>query len=196
MLTIGRVLAVPLLIPLFYHPASWSGVTSAAVFVIAALTDWLDGYLARKMKLMSAFGAFLDPVADKLMVAASLLLLCTFPPTAGPGAAYRWLTAVASIAIIGREIAMSALREWAATASPEAREAVAVSSLGKIKTAAQMVAITLLLLTRDGSFGGGAGFLALAGYVLLYVAAALSLWSLFEYIRCVWDFLAPSSPKK
>ncbi|CAN1257865.1 CDP-diacylglycerol--glycerol-3-phosphate 3-phosphatidyltransferase 1, chloroplastic [Linum perenne] len=187
-LTLGRVAAVPLLIATFYVD-SWFGRTATtSIFIAAAITDWLDGYLARKMKLGSAFGAFLDPVADKLMVAATLVILCTKPlevPMLGP---VSWLLTVPSIAIIGREITMSAVREWAASQDSKLLEAVAVNNLGKWKTATQMIALTILLATRDGGVGGP-GVLVASGVVLLYISAGLSVFSLAVYMSKIWKVL-------
>lgn len=151
------------------------------------MTDWLDGYLARKMGSSTEFGAFLDPVADKLMVATTLVLLCTRPPIAALAKVGPWLLPLPAVAIIGREITMSALREWAASQGGDVHKAVAVNSLGKWKTAAQMVALTLLLAGRDG--GGGVA-LGAAGVSLLYISAGLALWSLAVYIRSMWNRLA------
>nr|PNR45039.1 hypothetical protein PHYPA_014810 [Physcomitrium patens] len=151
-LTLARVAAVPALLAVFYCEEKWATTAGATIFVVAAVTDWLDGYLARKMGSSSEFGAFLDPVADKLMVATTLVLLCTRPPVAALAKVGPWLLPVPAITIIGREITMSALREWAASQGGDVRQAVAVNSLGKWKTAAQMVALTLLLAGRDGGY--------------------------------------------
>ncbi|CAA0821209.1 CDP-diacylglycerol--glycerol-3-phosphate 3-phosphatidyltransferase 1- chloroplastic [Striga hermonthica] len=149
-LTICRVAAVPLLVYTFYVESWWGPNATVGIFLAAATTDWLDGYLARKMKLGTQFGAFLDPVADKLMVAATLILLCTRPFEAGMFGQAPWLLTVPAIAIIGREITMSAVREWAASKDKKLLEAVAVNNLGKWKTASQMTALTILLAARDG----------------------------------------------
>ncbi|CAL1374374.1 unnamed protein product [Linum trigynum] len=187
-LTLGRVASVPLLIGTFYID-TWLGRTATtSIFLAAAVTDWLDGYLARKMRLGSAFGAFLDPVADKLMVAATLVLLCTQPlevPMLGP---VPWLLTVPAIAIIGREITMSAVREWAASQNTKLLEAVAVNNLGKWKTATQMIALTILLATRDGGVGGHGAFVA-SGVGLLYISAGLSVYSLAVYMSKIWKVL-------
>lgn len=148
-LTIGRVAAVPLLVGTFYMNSRWGTTATTGIFIAAAITDWLDGYIARKMRLDSAFGAFLDPVADKLMVAATLVLLCTQPLEVPMFGQVPWLLPVPAIAIIGREITMSAVREWAASQSSKLSEAVAVNNLGKWKTATQMIALTMLLVARD-----------------------------------------------
>ncbi|KAI5424525.1 Phosphoenolpyruvate carboxylase 4 [Lathyrus oleraceus] len=150
-LTLGRVAAVPLLVATFYLDG-WQGtVATTTIFIAASVTDWLDGYIARKMNLKSSFGAFLDPVADKLMVAATLVLLCTRPLDVGLFAQAPWLLPIPAIAIIGREITMSAVREWAASQDSKLLEAVAVNNLGKWKTATQMTALAILLATRDSS---------------------------------------------
>ncbi|KAL3370215.1 hypothetical protein AABB24_007312 [Solanum stoloniferum] len=181
-LTIGRVAAIPVLVTTFYVDSWWGPTATTGIFIAAAITDWLDGYLARKMNLGTAFGAFLDPVADKLMVAATLILLCTKPLEASLFGQLPWLLTVPSIAIIGREITMSAVREWAASQGGKLSEAVAVNNLGKWKTATQMTALTILLLTRDSSLSGAGTFVA-SGVILLYVSAWLALWSLVVYMR-------------
>lgn len=187
-LTLGRVAAVPLLVFSFYIDTWWGNTATTSIFIAASITDWLDGYLARKMKQGSAFGAFLDPVADKLMVAATLVLLCTRPLEVGMFGQLPWLLAAPAIAIIGREITMSAVREWAASQNGKLLEAVAVNNLGKWKTATQMTALTILLATRDSSLGGS-GILVASGVGLLYVSAGLALWSLFVYMRKIWRVL-------
>lgn len=187
-LTIGRVAAVPLLVSTFYAESWWGPSATTGIFILAAVTDWLDGYLARKMNLGTQFGAFLDPVADKLMVAATLILLCTRPVEVGIFGQLPWLFTVPAIAIIGREITMSAVREWAASQDKKLLEAVAVNNLGKWKTATQMSALTILLAARDGSLVG-AGALVPSGVVLLYISAWLSLWSLTVYVKKIWKVL-------
>lgn len=187
-LTIGRVAAVPLLVATFYSDSWWGPNAATGIFIAAAVTDWLDGYLARKMKQGTAFGAFLDPVADKLMVAATLVLLCSKPLEAGIFGQASWLLTVPAIAIIGREITMSAVREWAASQDGKLSEAVAVNNLGKWKTATQMTALTILLATRDSSLIG-AGTLVASGVALLYISAWLSVWSLVVYMRKIWKVL-------
>ncbi|KAJ8564920.1 hypothetical protein K7X08_001380 [Anisodus acutangulus] len=177
-LTIGRVAAIPVLVTTFYVDSWWGPTATTGIFIAAAITDWLDGYLARKMNLGTAFGAFLDPVADKLMVAATLILLCTRPLEASVFGQLPWLLTVPSIAIIGREITISAVREWAASQGGKLSEAVAVNNLGKWKTATQMTALTILLLTRDSSLLcslSGAGTVVASGVILLYVSAWLAL---------------------
>ncbi|RDX69101.1 CDP-diacylglycerol--glycerol-3-phosphate 3-phosphatidyltransferase 1, chloroplastic, partial [Mucuna pruriens] len=188
-LTLGRVAAVPLLVATFYMDG-WRGTAATTtIFVAASITDWLDGYLARKMKLKSSFGAFLDPVADKLMVAATLVLLCTRPLGVDVFGQAPWLLTIPSIAIIGREITMSAVREWAASQDSKLLEAVAVNNLGKWKTASQMTALTILLATRDWSHGGGAAIVVGSGVGLLYTSAGLAIWSLVVYMKKIWKVL-------
>ncbi|MBA1263072.1 CDP-diacylglycerol--glycerol-3-phosphate 3-phosphatidyltransferase [Stutzerimonas sp. NM35] len=179
-LTVLRVLLIPIIVLLFYLPFKWSYLAASAVFAIAAVTDWLDGYLARRLKQSTPFGAFLDPVADKLMVAVALVLLVEEH-------ANLWLTLPAAI-IIGREIVVSALREWMAELG--ARAQVAVSSLGKWKTAAQMVAL-IILLANPPLMTIWVG----AGYALLIIAAGLTLWSMVNYLMAAWPHLSPTEKK-
>ncbi len=170
--TLLRIGLIPLIVITFYWGGPWSGPLSAAIFGLAGLTDWLDGYLARKMELTSPFGAFLDPVADKLMVAAVLVMV-----VGGYGSV--WLT-IPAIIIIGREIAISALREWMAEIGQRSR--VAVSYVGKVKTTAQIIALVLLLY-HDPLFGLPIYEIGLAA---LYVAALLTLWSMASYLRAAF----------
>lgn len=187
-LTLGRVAAVPLLVSTFYVDSWWGTTATTSIFIAAAITDWLDGYLARKLGSGSAFGAFLDPVADKLMVAAILVLLCTRPLEISMFERVPWLISAPAIAIIGREITMSAVREWAASQDSKLLEAVAVNKLGKWKTATQMTALTILLVTRDSSLRGAESLVA-CGVVLLYTSAGLALWSLIVYMKKIWKVL-------
>ena len=179
LLTWLRVALIPLVVGVFFLPDHWMtmhdrGLSATTIFIVAALTDWFDGYLARRWNQTSAFGAFLDPVADKLMVAGALLLLVQLGRT----------NAIIAFIIIGREIAISALREWMAQIG--AAKSVAVSSLGKVKTAAQMVAIPMLLYGEPLL-----GFLPtlLLGQRLLDAAAVLTLWSMFYYLRKAWPMI-------
>ncbi|XP_076961028.1 CDP-diacylglycerol--glycerol-3-phosphate 3-phosphatidyltransferase 2-like [Bidens hawaiensis] len=182
MLTIGRVFAIPIIVTTFYLNSRLGTTVTTCIFIAAAITDWLDGYLARKMNLRTAFGAFLDPVADKLMVATTLVLLCTEPPEAAMLGQWPWLLTVPSIAMIGREITMSAVREWAASQGSKLSGAVAVNNLGKWKTATQMTSLTILLAIRDPSFTK-VGLLGASGIGLLYVSAGLAVWSLVVYMK-------------
>jgi len=179
-LTLVRILLIPVFVGIFYIPAPWARLACALVFTAAAVTDWLDGYLARRMGQTSPLGAFLDPVADKLMVAVALVLLVQADPQPA--------LALPAAVIIGREITVSALREWMAELGARAR--VAVSMAGKFKTTAQMIAIIFLIL---GDLPFGIPVYGL-GLVLLYIAAALTLWSMVLYLRAAWPSLtAPES---
>ncbi len=174
-LTLLRIALIPVLAGGFFLPFRSANLLCSALFGLAALTDWLDGYLARRLGQTSAFGAFLDPVADKLMVATALVLLVQAIPTP--------LMATAAAIIIGREIAISALREWMAQLGGQ--EQVAVSMVGKIKTTAQMIAV-LLLLYREPLWG----FPTLEiGLSLLVAAAMLTLWSMLHYLVAAWPLL-------
>jgi len=179
MLTLFRVALIPVFVGVFYLPTSWANGLSAGVFGLAAITDWLDGFLARRLGQTSRFGAFLDPVADKLMVAAVLVLIVEADP--------RPLIAVPAIIIIGREIAVSGLREFMAEIGQ--RATVAVANIGKIKTATQMLAL-LLMLYRDDV---GAFPTYFVGFLLFYVSAALTLWSMVVYLRAAWPIMRPQA---
>jgi CDP-diacylglycerol--glycerol-3-phosphate 3-phosphatidyltransferase/cardiolipin synthase len=185
LLTWLRILAIPLLIAVYYLPPSWATIyerdaAATIIFMVAAFTDWADGYLARRLNQTSAFGAFLDPVADKLMVAAALILLVQLGRT----------DAIVATIIIGREITISALREWMAKIG--ASKSVAVSLLGKIKTFAQMLAIPLLLYYYPFA---GIDTRQL-GTVLIWIAALLTLWSMAYYLRMAWPEIAKRSAEK
>ncbi len=178
-LTLLRIALIPIFVICFYLPVWWAHPLSALLFSVAAVTDWLDGYLARRWEQTSPFGAFLDPVADKLMVAAALVLLVEHNPTRYAGI----YIAIPAIIIIGREIAISALREWMAELG--ARTKVAVSYIGKVKTALQMVAIILLLYRLPV----GQIQVVELGFWLLYIAAVMTLWSGGVYLRAAWPML-------
>ncbi len=185
LLTWLRIVAIPLLIAVYYLPADWAtsyerDLVATLLFCAAALTDWADGYLARRLNQTSAFGAFLDPVADKLMVAAALIVLVQL------GRA----DAIVAMIIIGREITISALREWMAKIG--ASKSVAVSMLGKVKTSAQMLALPMLLF-----YAPLAGFdMKLIGNWLIWIAALLTLWSMGYYLRMAWPEIAKRSAEK
>jgi CDP-diacylglycerol--glycerol-3-phosphate 3-phosphatidyltransferase len=174
-LTLLRIALVPVLVACFYLPYRGTNIAAALLFLLIAATDWLDGWLARRYGMESAFGAFLDPVADKLTVAVVLFLIVQQEPTA--------LMAILGAIIVGREISISALREWMAQIGQSAHTRVA--SIGKIKTVVQMVALTLLLYRHD--------LLGLPVYAigrwLLIAAAVLTLWSGFMYARAAWPHL-------
>ncbi len=172
-LTMCRIVMIPVLVLVFYWQFPKNHLVAAGIFALAAVTDWFDGYLARRLGQMTKFGAFLDPVADKLMVAVALVLLVERHDTI--------LFTLAACVIIGREIVISALREWMAELGK--RTSVAVSYVGKIKTTFQMLAIIGLLAidpVRDESW------LLVLSYFLLYTAAVLTLWSMFIYLRAAW----------
>ena len=182
-LTLFRVLLLPVMVIVFYLPFRGANLTAAIVFVLAGVTDWLDGYLARRLNLTSAFGAFLDPVADKLMIAVTLFLLVQSHRGGWQGI----LMAVTASIIVGREISVSALREWMAQIG--ARSKVKVAFLGKLKTAMQMVALVVLLLQHD------AETLRLyhVGEALLVLAGILTIWSGLDYLRAAWPSLREDS---
>ena len=189
-LTLLRIVLIPVLVLVFYLPYSWTNFAAAFIFVLAAVTDWLDGWIARRYHLYSAFGAFLDPVADKLMVAVSLFLIVQDTPT-------MWMAIWAAV-IVGREIAVSALREWMAELGQ--RATVKVAALGKIKTIVQMVALSCLLYAstpgrqalKDIWMGR---WVFLLGDWLLAIAALLTLWSGIQYLLAAWPILREGEKK-
>lgn len=172
-ITSVRVILIPVLVLVFYLPFEWRYLAAAAIFSIASISDWLDGYLARKWNQYTRFGAFFDPVADKLIVAVALVLLIEEHASV-------WLTIPAMI-IIGREIVISALREWMAELGK--RTSVAVSMIGKLKTTLQMIAIIVLLVDKPDTLAAGLGL------TLLYIAVVLTLWSMVAYLRAAWSEL-------
>lgn len=189
LLTLLRISLIPLLVVFFYLPVSWAHLAAAFLFAIASITDWLDGYLARYLKQSTKLGAFLDPVADKLMVSIALVLIVAEPTfqfvsipstvIAIPAAAI----AIPAAVIVAREIIVSALREWMAEIGKRAR--VAVSSLAKIKTAVQMFALVVLLYCDNTT---PAAFIFI-GYILLYISAVLTIWSMLIYLKAAWSQL-------
>ncbi len=168
-ITLLRIALIPLLTAVFYLPWEYSNLVCTLIFILAGFTDWLDGYLARKLQMETPFGAFLDPVADKLMVACVLVLVVQ--QQASP------YLAIPAAVIIGREITIASLREWMAELGQ--RATVKVSQLAKWKTSAQMVSIGMLLF-RDDLFGIPVNAI---GYGLLYIAAILTLWSMINYLN-------------
>jgi CDP-diacylglycerol--glycerol-3-phosphate 3-phosphatidyltransferase len=183
-LTLFRVLLLPVMVLVFYShdainaiPLRFANVAAVAVFALASLTDWLDGWIARRWHMESAFGAFLDPVADKLMMAVALFLLVQSHPT--------WLLAVTSAVIVGREITVSALREWMAFVGERGR--VKVQWIGKFKTVMQIVAILILLWERDKDATVLRAWKV--GEGLLVFAAVLTIWSGLAYMRAAWPVL-------
>ena len=179
LLTAARLLLVPVLVITFYLPFAWASLVCAAIFAIAAVTDWADGFLARRLSQVSTFGAFLDPVADKLMVSVTLVLLLQRDPML-------WLAIPAAI-IISREIVVSALRELMAELGQ--RATVAVATLGKVKTAAQMTALLLMLYRHDL----GPIPMYWIGSILLYAATVLTIWSMVVYLRVAWPVMISGS---
>jgi CDP-diacylglycerol---glycerol-3-phosphate 3-phosphatidyltransferase len=175
MLTLLRIVLIPVLVLVFYLPYNWTNFAAALIFAFASITDWLDGWIARRYNQYSAFGAFLDPVADKLMVAIALLLTVQKHPTV-------WMALWAAV-IIGREIAVSALREWMAELGQ--RATVKVATIGKVKTIVQMVALVCLLY-QEPVIGLN---IFLIGEWLLAAAALLTLWSGLAYLRAAWPVL-------
>jgi CDP-diacylglycerol--glycerol-3-phosphate 3-phosphatidyltransferase/cardiolipin synthase len=182
LLTWLRILAIPLFVGILYFPEFTDWLTTAeanmvatGIFIVAAITDWFDGYLARRLNQTSAFGAFLDPVADKLMVAAALIVLVEM------GRA----DALVALIIVGREITISALREWMAQIGQA--KSVAVSLLGKVKTISQMIAIPFLLY--DGLLFNVINCRTI-GRILIWVAAILTLWSMFYYLKAAFPRLS------
>ncbi len=188
LLTLARIVMIPVLVLVFYLPYKWSNFASAAVFALAAFTDWLDGWVARRYNLHSAFGAFLDPVADKLMVAVALFLIVQGHPTP-------WMALWAGV-IVGREIAVSALREWMAEIGQ--RATVKVALIGKIKTMAQMFAVLCLLYSvvpgvKPAPWPGDVIFHV--GDWTLAAAALLTLWSGAQYLIAAWPALMADEGK-
>jgi CDP-diacylglycerol---glycerol-3-phosphate 3-phosphatidyltransferase len=189
-LTLLRIMLIPVLVLVFYLPYKWTNFGAAFIFILAAVTDWLDGWIARRYHQYSAFGAFLDPVADKLMVAVSLFLIVQDNPT-------MWMAIWAAV-IVGREIAVSALREWMAGLGQ--RATVKVAALGKIKTIVQMVALGCLLysstpgrIQRSDIWLGEWVFRI--GDWLLAIAALLTLWSGIQYLLAAWPILRADEKK-
>ena len=179
-LTLLRIALVPVLVLFFYLPVPWSNLACAFIFVLAAITDIADGYIARKHGQMSRFGEFLDPVADKLMVATALVLLVQRQEN------HEAVFAIAAAIIVGREITISALREWMSEVGESAL--VSVTWVGKTKTGFQMTAISFLLFDQN------IGWIptAIIGELLLYMAAALTLWSMWIYLQSAWPVISDS----
>ncbi len=183
LLTGLRIVLIPVIVGLFYVPSGWGDILACILFAIAGITDTLDGYFARRMGQVSRLGAFLDPVADKLIVATALVLLVSRNPT--------WYVTLTAAVIIGREIAISALREWMAEIG--SRQKVAVSAVGKFKTIAQIVGLSMMLFHED--------LLGLPiykiGLALTVVAAVLTLWSMILYLRAAWpELVGAGSPRE
>ncbi|MFC3395123.1 CDP-diacylglycerol--glycerol-3-phosphate 3-phosphatidyltransferase [Brenneria rubrifaciens] len=175
LLTLFRVALIPFFVLAFYLPFVWAPIVCALIFVFAAVTDWFDGFLARRWKQTTRFGAFLDPVADKVMVAVALVLVAEHY--------HSWWITLPAATMIAREIIISALREWMAEIGK--RSSVAVSWIGKVKTTAQMMALVALLWRPERLVEG-------AGVIALYIAAILTFWSMFQYLNAArHDLFAP-----
>lgn len=177
-LTSVRILLIPAIVLVFYLPINFAHIGAALIFILASITDWLDGYLARSLNQSTKLGEFLDPVADKLVVAFALIII-----VGEFGSAY---IAIPAAVIVGREIMVSALREWMAEIGK--RTSVAVGRVGKIKTAVQMVSIICLLLYRPDYLL----LIKITGVILLYAAAILTLWSMIMYLKAAWPNLTLS----
>jgi len=177
-LTLMRIVLIPVFIGIFYMPFAGAHTIAAVIFALACLTDLLDGYFARKLKQISPFGAFLDPVADKLLVASTLLLLV--------GTKDIDYIVLPAIVIVGREIVISALREWMAEVG--SRASVAVGYIGKIKTGMQMMALILLI-----AFHPATSIWGVIGFILLYLAAILTIWSMVVYLMIAWPQLTKNT---
>jgi CDP-diacylglycerol---glycerol-3-phosphate 3-phosphatidyltransferase len=185
-LTMVRILVIPIFVLIFYLPISWGHTAAAIIFALACATDWLDGYLARSLKQATQFGAFLDPVADKLMVSIALVMIVAeaqFRFVSGKSAFFSIPTFVITIPaaiIVSREVIVSALREWMAEIGK--RTSVVVSQLGKVKTTVQMLALIVLIYCDPTT----SAFIILIGYILLYIAAILTMWSMVIYLKTAW----------
>jgi CDP-diacylglycerol--glycerol-3-phosphate 3-phosphatidyltransferase len=178
-LTLSRIAAIPLLLICYYLPYSWAHLCAAVLFLLSAITDWLDGYLARSLSQSTPLGAFLDPVADKLVVSTAIVMIVSQQ--------YADHLVIPAVIIIGREIAISALREWMSEMGK--RASVAVTYLGKIKTTTQMIALIVLLWYTKKL----PEWLLYCGEALLYLAALLTLWSMVNYLKVAWKDLTASS---
>jgi len=185
-LTIVRISVIPLLVVFYYLPVPWGHTAAALVFTIASITDWLDGYLARYLRQATKLGAFLDPVADKLMVSIALVLIVAEPTFQFVNVSSvvvtipTFMMTIPAAIIVAREIIVSALREWMAEIGK--RKSVAVSRLGKIKTSVQMITLILLLYCNNTT----PAVLVLTSYILLYISAVLTIWSMLIYLKAAY----------
>ena len=178
-LSLLRILLIPVLLMAYFWLGRYGSIIATGIFIFAAMTDWLDGYLARKWDATTPLGAFIDPVADKLLVGVALLLILQQTPT--------WYILIPVIIIIGREIAISALREWMAEKGE--RNAVRVSAMGKLKTVFQMIAIGCLIFA-DSGYNSLFGLPIFGiGIILLYIAAGLTIASMVQYMQSAWPIL-------
>lgn len=179
LLTFVRIFLIPAVVIVFYLPGKLGHILATIIFALACITDWIDGYLARNLNQMTNFGEFLDPVADKLIISIALILI-----VAEMG---KYYVTIPAMIIIGREIAISALREWMADIGK--RTNVAVSHIAKVKTALQMVAVGTLLFYCPGCTDEGEYNYLIFGLILLYLAASMTLWSMYMYIKTAWPDL-------
>jgi CDP-diacylglycerol--glycerol-3-phosphate 3-phosphatidyltransferase len=191
-LTLLRILVIPIFVVIFYLPFWWAHPVASIIFAAACITDWLDGYLARSLQLATKLGAFLDPVADKLMVSIALVMIVgefQFQFVSVPSAVVNIPSAMLAIPaaiIVSREIVVSALREWMAELGK--RTSVAVSWLGKVKTTVQMLALIVLIYCGPASHA----VTIFIGYLLLYIAAFLTVWTMLIYLKAAWPDLSSS----
>jgi CDP-diacylglycerol--glycerol-3-phosphate 3-phosphatidyltransferase len=185
-LTILRILVIPIFVLVFYLPVSWGHPAAATIFSLACLTDWLDGYLARSLKQATKFGAFLDPVADKLMVSIALVMIVAeaqfqfVSATSKMFALPAFMITIPAAIIVSREVVVSALREWMAEIGK--RTSIVVSSLGKVKTTVQMLALIVLIYCDPTTSAS----IIVIGYVLLYISVILTIWSMVIYLKAAW----------
>jgi CDP-diacylglycerol--glycerol-3-phosphate 3-phosphatidyltransferase len=185
-LTILRILVIPIFVLVFYLPVSWGHPAAATIFALACVTDWLDGYLARSLKQATKFGAFLDPVADKLMVSIALVMIVAeaqfqfVSATAKMFALPAFMITIPAAIIVSREVVVSALREWMAEIGK--RTSIVVSSLGKVKTTVQMLALIVLIYCDPTTSAS----IIVIGYVLLYISVILTIWSMVIYLKAAW----------
>lgn len=186
MLTLFRILIIPFFVLLYYLPIPWAHLTASGLFAIACITDWLDGYLARSLKQSTKFGAFLDPVADKLMVSIALVMIVAerqFQFVSAPSVMVlipAYMITIPAAIIVSRELVVSALREWMAEVGKHT--SVVVSGLGKIKTTVQMLALIVLIACDPTTKTS----IVIIGYCLLYLAAVLTVWSMMLYLKAAW----------
>lgn len=188
-LTLGRLVIIPFFVLVFYFPSRWGHTAASVIFTLACITDWLDGYLARRLQQTTKLGTFLDPVADKIIICIALVLIVGEPQfqfisigNAIFSIPIAMLTIPAAI-IVSREIVVSALREWMAELGK--RTSIAVSYLGKVKTTIQMLALIVLLYCDATT----PPFIVLTGYILFYIAAVLTIWSMMIYVKAAWPEL-------
>jgi CDP-diacylglycerol--glycerol-3-phosphate 3-phosphatidyltransferase len=185
-LTILRILVIPIFVLVFYLPVSWGHPAAAIIFALACLTDWLDGYLARSLKQATKFGAFLDPVADKLMVSIALVMIVAEAQFQSVSISSKmfalpvFMITIPAAIIVSREVVVSALREWMSEIGK--RTSIVVSSLGKIKTTVQMLALTVLIYCDPTTSAA----IIVIGYVLLYISVILTIWSMVIYLKAAW----------